>query len=98
MGSLSWLRSRPDTPTVEFPSSSEPLHYPLPSRVFSGTCFGPLTGASAAPGLHDNISTSAQVTPLAVGTQEPIDHQPWGAHVSLLLLEEDPAYPADPRA
>lgn len=66
-------------PTVQFPGSSEPLHYPLPSCVLSGTCFGPPIGACAPPGLHDTISISAQVTPLAVGTQAPIDTQPWGA-------------------
>lgn len=85
-------------PTVEFPSSSEPLYCPLPSCAFSGTCSGPLTGASAPPGLHDTISTSAQVTPLAMWTQTPIDTQPWGAPICLLLLEKDPAYPKDLRA
>lgn len=85
-------------PTVEFSSSSEPLHYPLPSCGFSGTCFGPLIGASAPPGLRDTISTSAQVTPLAVRTEAPIDTQTWGTPIGLLLLEEDPAYPADLRA
>lgn len=85
-------------PTVNFPSSSEPLYCPLPSCAFSGTCFVPPTGASAPPGLHDTISTSAQVTPLTVRTQAPIDTQPWGAPICLLLLEKDPAYPAELRA
>lgn len=44
MGSLSWLGSKPGMFTVEFPSSSEPLHCPLPTCVFSGTCLGPPLG------------------------------------------------------